>query len=114
MLFLGQDELLAQDLERKPYPEARLVIVDAEKTKPLVQRRHPSFGRPRAGIARILLRNQFVYHVLFLLMNNGFGYDLLEPVTPFIMGIRIAIIMIIMIIGIMDENMLLMSFVCCG
>ena len=47
-------------------------------------------------------------------MNNGVCYDLLEPVTPFIMGIKMPIIMTIMIIGIMAENMLVMSFVCCG
>jgi hypothetical protein len=39
---------------------------------------------------------------------------LLEPVTPFIMGIMIAIIMIIMIMGIMDENMLDIWSVCWG
>jgi hypothetical protein len=33
---------------------------------------------------------------------------------PFIMGIMIAIIMIIIIMGIMDENMLDMSVVCWG
>src|SRR4030043_82274 len=116
MLFFCQDELLAQYLERQTHPVARNIVVDAEKTQPLIQRRHPSFGRPRGGIARILLRNQFVYHVLFLLMNNGLGYDLLEPVTPFIIGIIIPIIMTIMIIGIMALNMLEKSVpvVCVG
>jgi hypothetical protein len=39
-----------------------------------------------------------------------------EPVIPFIMGMSMAIIMIIMIIGIIDENMLEKSVpvVCCG
>jgi len=37
--------------------------------------------------------------------------DLDDAVMPFIMGIKIAIIMIIMIMGIMAENMLVMSVV---
>ena len=46
----------------------------------------------------------------------GFVYSLAGAVIPFIMGIRMANIMIIMIMGIMDENMLPKSVpvVCVG